>query len=134
MKTLCICLLITKAALVQAFSQNLDVQLIGVRSNKGVLLVRVQNEQKKIVQQRIVNINKPESVSLSFVELPKGKLSVSILHDENNNKKMDFGMFGIPKEGWGVSNDARGFMSAPKFEDQLFDFQANKNIAITMKY
>ena len=42
------------------------------------------------------------------------------MHDENKNRRMDKGMFGIPKEGYGFSNDAMGFMGPPGFDKAKF--------------
>src|SRR5262245_33971926 len=36
--------------------------------------------------------------------LTPGIYAASVLHDENDNGQMDFGAFGVPKEGYGVTN------------------------------
>ena len=43
---------------------------------------------------------------------------------------MDTKIFGIPKEPYGFSNDATGFMGPPKFKDAKFTIEANKTITI----
>ena len=40
--------------------------------------------------------------------------------NENDNKKMDTRIFGIPKEPIAISNDAKGFMGPPKWNDAKF--------------
>src|SRR5690348_10686729 len=42
------------------------------------------------------------SVVLSFPDLPPGRYAVVVLHDENENRKLDR-RFGIPREQWGMS-------------------------------
>ena len=64
-------------------------------------------------------------------DLPIGEYAVRAFHDENNNGKLDKGLFGQPVEGWGVSNDARGFMSAPPFKKMLV--KVDKSMTITFK-
>jgi uncharacterized protein (DUF2141 family) len=43
---------------------------------------------------------------------------------------LDTGWFGIPKEGYGCSNDAKGNMGPPKYEDAKFQLKSNKNMTI----
>lgn len=65
-----------------------------------------------------------------------GKYAISLLDDLNENDDMDYNFFGIPKEGYGFSNDAgpRGF-SPPNFEDAAFEVGENgTNITTKMKY
>jgi uncharacterized protein (DUF2141 family) len=52
--------------------------------------------------------------------LTPGFYAVAVYHDENLNDEFDQGIFGIPLETYGFSNDARGFFSAPDFDDAKF--------------
>jgi len=46
--------------------------------------------------------------------------AVSVFHDENYNGKLDTNLLGIPREGVGASNDARGNFRPPKFGAAAF--------------
>ncbi|MGA7157245.1 MAG: DUF2141 domain-containing protein [Acidobacteriaceae bacterium] len=50
------------------------------------------------------------------VQVPPGHYAVAALHDENSNHKLDRNMFGIPKEGFGFTNNPKVFLSAPSFD------------------
>ena len=65
-----------------------------------------------------------------FTKLPSATYAVTYYHDENNNGKLDAGMFGKPEEGYGYSNDARGFMGPANFEDQIFELKTNQTITL----
>ncbi|MFY9242784.1 MAG: DUF2141 domain-containing protein [Polaribacter sp.] len=67
-----------------------------------------------------------------FKGLKKGEYAISLFHDENDNNKMDTKIFGIPKEPYGFSNDATGFMGPPKFKDAMFILNTNKTITISV--
>jgi uncharacterized protein (DUF2141 family) len=54
---------------------------------------------------------------LYFGNVPYGVYAVSILHDENDNNRMDTGLFGIPVEGYCFSNNAHGFLGPPSYTD-----------------
>jgi uncharacterized protein (DUF2141 family) len=58
-------------------------------------------------------------------DIPTGKYAISVFHDENSNGKLDTGMFGIPKEGYGFSNNARGTFGPPSFVDSSFEVKGN---------
>jgi uncharacterized protein (DUF2141 family) len=60
--------------------------------------------------------------SCSFAPVAAGVYAVACFHDENNNGKLDRGLFGIPKEGTVVSNHAHGFMGPPSFDSAKFAF------------
>ena len=72
----------------------------------------------------------------TFDGIDKGRYAISILHDANNNGKIDLNMLGIPKEGFGASNDVPpGPMSPPNFEDAAFEFDGTElNMALLMRY
>jgi uncharacterized protein (DUF2141 family) len=57
---------------------------------------------------------------ITFADLPWGEYAVSLMHDENGNGKMDTGFLGIPKEGYGASNDAKAVLGPPKYTDARF--------------
>ena len=63
--------------------------------------------------------------------LPSGTYAVQYYHDINSNGKLDTGSFGIPEEGYGSSNDARGFMGPPDFDDMIF--KLNEDLVLEMK-
>jgi acyl-CoA reductase-like NAD-dependent aldehyde dehydrogenase/uncharacterized protein (DUF2141 family) len=53
-------------------------------------------------------------------DLPPGRYAASVYLDENENGKLDSGLFGIPKEPVGASNNPRHRMGPPHFEDCIF--------------
>jgi uncharacterized protein (DUF2141 family) len=60
-----------------------------------------------------------------------GEYSVAVIHDENNNGKLDTNIFGIPTEAYGFSNNIR-----PKFRAANWDetkFLMNKNVGLNIK-
>lgn len=63
-----------------------------------------------------------------FDPIPAGTYAVACPHDENNNGKLDTGIFGIPKEGTVVSNHAKGFMGPPSWDKAKFAFSGNATV------
>jgi len=70
-----------------------------------------------------------------FKNLPYGTYAASVWHDENDNGKMETSLIGIPREGTGASNNAKGKMGPPKFADAAFKVDKKSNtITITVNY
>jgi uncharacterized protein (DUF2141 family) len=59
------------------------------------------------------------------------------MHDENSNKDMDQNKIGIPKEGFGFSNNARISLGPPSFDKVKFEIQPgtkDTRISIDLRY
>lgn len=52
--------------------------------------------------------------------VPPGTYAAQVFQDENDNHKVDRGLFGIPREPIGFSNDAPLRRRGPSFEDARF--------------
>ena len=65
-------------------------------------------------------------------EVAPGTYAIGIFHDVNLNNQLDNYFFGVPKEQYGFSNDARGFMGPPSFNDAAFSVKGRTEIAITL--
>jgi uncharacterized protein (DUF2141 family) len=57
-----------------------------------------------------------------FSDVPPGRYAVSVHHDSDADGAVDTGLFGIPTEGLGASNDARGSFGPPSFEAAAFSY------------
>lgn len=108
---------------------TLRVEVIGIRSDDGRLgctLFRgddgFPDRREKAVQGKLVRIRGGKALCV-FRDVRPGEYAVAVLHDENDNGKLDRKIFGIPKEGYGVSRDAepRAF-GPPRYDDAKFHF------------
>ena len=73
--------------------------------------------------------------SVIFENIPYGNYAISIMHDENNNGKLDTNFLGIPKEGVGVSNNPKIGFGGPKFQNSVFILDRKElDVRIAMKY
>ena len=72
-------------------------------------------------------------VSFDLGELAPGRYAVSVYQDVNGNKKLDSGLFGIPKEPVGASNNPASRLGPPRFDDCAFTMgNADQKIAISL--
>lgn len=70
------------------------------------------------------------TVRCEFTNVPPGTYAVSAMHDENDNRKLDKNFFGIPTEGYGVSNNHTHAMSSPTWDESKFVVERGKNVGL----
>lgn len=139
MKRLCGLIVV---ALIGAFStqaqSTLTVTIQNLKNINGDILVglydNASNFPRKVATGKIVKVTE-QVMRVTFPDLKPGNYAVSVLHDENQNKDMDQGTLGIPKEGYGFSNNAKAVMGPPSFKKARFNVpDGNTAITIKMKY
>jgi uncharacterized protein (DUF2141 family) len=70
-----------------------------------------------------------------FADLPAGFYAVSVFHDENMNEKLDKNFMGVPKEGYGASNNPKKKMGPPNFDEAKFQSGvADQSVEIMLMY
>ncbi|HET6215454.1 MAG TPA: DUF2141 domain-containing protein [Acidobacteriaceae bacterium] len=69
-----------------------------------------------------------------FSGIPTGTYAVMVFHDENGNGKLDKNMLGIPREGYGASNNSAKKMRAPTFDEAKFSLSSDQTIEIRLLY
>lgn len=65
-------------------------------------------------------------------QLPEGTYAIGIFVDANYNNEMDRNFFGVPKEQYGFSNDAKGNFGPPSFKDASFTVSSDITLAINL--
>ena len=85
----------------------------------------------RLVQSPILN----HRAACDFVDIAPGTYAISVTHDANGNGKLDRNLLGMPTEGVGASNDARGVVGPPKFDAAKFTFDGGSlTLTITVRY
>lgn len=74
------------------------------------------------------------SAKYTFYNLPTGKYALAIYHDENDDKKCNKNILGIPTEAFCFSRNFRPFLSAPKFKDCSINLNGDRAISVKMVY
>jgi len=117
------------------------VNVHGLISDKGNLKVALENSidawatRGEIPSYRSVTANiKNKIAKIIYEDVPYGDYAVRLYHDKNLNNKFDQGIFGIPLEWFGFSNNVMGFMKPPSFEKAKFRLEKSElEISIKMK-
>ncbi|MCB9706468.1 MAG: DUF2141 domain-containing protein [Myxococcales bacterium] len=106
---------------------TLSIRLSGFRSDEGQVLIAVfrgeagfPSAPTKAWRTAVTRVSS-RSARLEIADVPPGAYAISVIHDENGNNELDTNFLGIPKEGIGTSNNAKGRMGPPKYRDAKFD-------------
>ena len=107
-------------------STRLIIYVDGVRNTRGYVVGNLYGPDKR----RFLADNgwlavwrepahRRTTVLCTFLPGP-GDYEVVAYHDANSNGVLDQGAFGIPREGYGFSNNVRPFLSAPSLASAQF--------------
>jgi uncharacterized protein (DUF2141 family) len=119
---------------------SLGVSVTDLRNTKGHLRLGVFDQAKGFPRDReaamLWKTMPADSREKTFaLELPPGRYAVVILHDENGNKKLDENFLGVPKEGYGVSNNPKPRFRAATFEEATFELDdSGAALTISIQY
>ncbi len=119
----------------------IHVDISGLRSDKGQMLCALfssadafPKKADKAVARLTAKIAERQA-TCDFTGVAPGTYAVSVAHGENSNGKLDTNFIGMPREGVGASNDAKGHMGPPKFGAASFHYEGGRrNLKIHVNY
>ena len=122
-------------------AQNtLEIKIDKIKNDNGNIIVGLYDKDnhfpKNASDGKIVKASK-SGVTVVFENIKPGSYAISALHDENENKDLDQNKIGIPKEGFGFSNNVMGAIGPPSFKKALIEVPSGSKdtiISIDMKY
>jgi uncharacterized protein (DUF2141 family) len=122
-----------------AATGEIRVTVTGFKDEKGQALVSLFLSDKgwpndhDLAFSSVVLPIQGNQVVATFENVPAGSFAVSTFHDENGNRKLDTRIFGIPKEDYGFSRDARGTFGAPSFDAARLEFIPPDSMSIAIE-
>jgi uncharacterized protein (DUF2141 family) len=134
-----------KAALERPAGEGaIEVQVEGLPSNEGILFVSLYLTDEGYpgewlraysTQQLPAQTAVDGTMLARFESVPAGWFVISVLHDADSNKEMATNALGIPKEGYGFSNNPKSFFGPPGFDKAAVYLEPDetKQVLITIK-
>lgn len=135
--TLALALVIGMTGNVFSQQNNMIVVIKNIKEAKGQIAVALFDNEKDFTNKMLTGkttVSKAGEVQVVFENIAPGNYAISVMHDANENGEIDSNAFGIPKEGFGFSNDAMGMFGPPSFEKAKFSFTGKNQVVITLKY
>ena len=134
MKNLIASLILWLFAPMMIFGQiTLTVGIEQLRSDKGKLLLELSNDKEEVLKGFAGTIVANKSIVV-INDLKPGKYAFKYFHDENNDEKLNTNFMGIPKEGYGFSNNAKGTFGPPSFDKTVFEVTKSDTMQCTVTY
>jgi len=114
---------------------DLTINISEVESGKGMVLIALYagDEAYKSGEATFKSHVKAQNIqeSVVFKDVPDGEYAVKMYQDENSNNELDFNMLGIPKEGYGFSNNV-GRFGQPDYKEAKFTVKENTVIEMEL--
>ena len=95
---------------------------VPIKSTTGKVIFGLHNETT-FMKEALVGLSseiKDGFAKVTFTNVTPGTYGIVVLHDKNDNKRMDFEPSGMPKEAFGVSNNVM-VMGPPQWNDAKFE-------------
>lgn len=127
-KLLCIVLFCLLTGFAEKDQVTLTILIKNLDSNEGTVVLDFRDGNDKAVRGFTSPVANKQCL-IKVAALRPGKYAFRYFHDRNNNKKLDTNWIGIPTEGYGFSNNAKGKFGPPAFKDMLFE--VNKDATVT---
>lgn len=116
------------------FAQHTVTILISsLENSKGSVFLELRNSDDIIVAGYSSDIYN-NACKIVIDSIPDGEYTFRYFHDENNNQELDTGFLGIPKEGFGFSNNAKGKCGPPKKEKTIFTIFNDTTLTVSPIY
>lgn len=125
-------------ALAQSPCPGIHVKILSIRNSTGTVACALFESSdgfpgeylRSATNVMVIKIRKSQA-RCDFEDIPPGTYAMAVVHDENMNGKLDTNWLGLPTEGYGFSNNARGVLGAPSFSAAKFNYDG-RNIELTM--
>ena len=116
-------------------SSRLTVRVTGLRSDQGRVAIAIFDssgafESRANPLRSALLPVQGSSCEWVVEDLPAGEYAVMLYHDTNDNGKLDKKSFGMPKEPYGFSNNARAPLGPPPFEAARFELADDVTLEI----
>ena len=121
------------ASLAGIGQHTLTIEIEELENNNGQVILEFTNENgEKITGWKQPIDNKKSTLVIS--NLKPGNYAFKYFHDENNNEVLDVRGIGIPKEGFGFSNNAKATFGPPSLKKTIFTVKGDLKVKCKPTY
>lgn len=114
---------------------TITVTIDNVNNDNGIVSMALHTSDTFMKGAGIMNAEtniKDGKVTITFENVQPGEYAIMALHDENENKRMDFQDNGMPLESYGTSNNVMAF-GPPQYDDAKFEVDA-KDLELNIRF
>jgi len=113
---------------VPADAAEVQVLVSGIRNDRGVIAVAICDKASFPAGACPYHATAPAKageVTVIVTNVPAGTWAAAVFHDESGAGKLEFSLFGAPKQGFGFSRDPAMRFGPPNFFDAAFSLSVS---------
>ncbi|WP_033956339.1 DUF2141 domain-containing protein [Psychroserpens jangbogonensis] len=114
--------------------QTITITVSNLKNSNGKVTLALHNGDTFMKADGIQNAESNITfgkATITFTNVEPGEYAVLVLHDENENEKMDFDANGMPQEAYGTSGITNRF-GPPSYNDAKFNLD-NEDLELSIK-
>ena len=117
-------------------THNITVTIDNVKNDTGKVILTLHNKNTFLVKPNGLNSIETTiengKIKAVFKDIAPGTYAVLVLHDENENKAMDFDTNRMPLESYGMSNNPLSY-GPPQYNDAKFELK-NEDLELNIRF
>lgn len=129
-------------AIAESLHSGIHVEVLGIRNSTGAVACALFESPEGFPTEFLHSATNIMMIKVRatkarcyFEDIPPGTYALAVIHDENMDGKLATNWLGVPKEGYGFSNDAKGLLQAPSFDAASFPYDGETvDLTITLNY
>ena len=133
-------ILVVIFAVSSLFASSIEVEVANIANKNGKIVIGLYNRDDTTFAD-VTKFYKSATLDVygvkafyRFKDIPNGAYAIAVFHDENGNGKLDKNFLGMPKEGYGFSNNVRPSFRGATFKESRFVLNGDKKIVIKLGY
>ncbi|WP_400078178.1 DUF2141 domain-containing protein [Winogradskyella sp. R77965] len=114
---------------------TITVTIDNVKNDTGKVLMSLHSSETFMKGLGVLDAEteiKDGKVTITFENVQPGEYAIMAMHDENDNKRMDFRENGMPLESYGTSNNVMAF-GPPQYDDAKFTVE-DKDLELEIRF
>ncbi|GLX79900.1 hypothetical protein tinsulaeT_32400 [Thalassotalea insulae] len=115
-------------------ANTVNFEINAVKNDSGKIYAQIfkgeANYKQNIAESSAVTNAKKGKVKVTFNNLPAGDYAIRFFHDEDNDGQLATNLIGMPKEGYGFSNDAKPNFGPVDFKHAKFVINGENSVVI----
>jgi uncharacterized protein (DUF2141 family) len=120
---------------------TVTASMLNLRAQQGNVVCKLYHSEPDFPRGQTGNVRtkvvvRKGATRCVFKDVSPGTYAITVIHDENDNGKLDKNLIGMPTEGYGVSNNRTYAMKAPTWSECKFVVTRGKNpeLGISLRY
>jgi uncharacterized protein (DUF2141 family) len=134
--------LVARVGSAQPVQPGIHVEILGIRNSVGAVACALfeapegfPTEFLRFATNIMMVKVRATKATCDFADIAPGTYALAVIHDENRDGELATNSMGMPQEGYGFSNDAKGILGAPSFEAASFSYNGQSlKLTIALQY